>query len=105
MTMEKKSTHTPLVDEHLKSLQGMKEAETNDFFYTRLKAKMMSRQGNEKISLRWVYATVTVLLLILTINIFAWRNVSASNKPNSSIQQLVQEYGWTSHDLYSNNSN
>ena len=105
MIMEKKSTNTPLVDEHLKSLEGMKEAETNEFFYSRLKAKMISRQWNEKISLHWVYATVTVMLLILMVNIFAWRNVSVSNKSNSSIQQLVQEYGWTSHDLYSNNSN
>ena len=101
----KKNIQTPLVDGHLKSLEGMKEAETNEFFYTRLKVKMMNRQGGEKISLRWVYTTTTVLLLILTINIFAWRNVSASNKSNTSIQQLVQEYGWTSHDLYSNNSN
>ena len=105
MIMEKKSINTPLVDEHLKSLEGMKEAETNEFFYTRLKAKMMGRQGNEKISLRWIYATVTIMLLILTVNIFAWRNMSTSNKNNPSIQQLVQEYGWTSHDLYSDNSN
>lgn len=103
--MGKKSINTPLVDEHLKSLEGMKETETNEFFYTKLKAKMMSRQRNDKISLRWVYATVTVLFLVLMVNIFAWRNVSASNKSNSSIQQLVQEYGWASHDLYSNNSN
>ena len=101
----KRNIQTPLVDEHLKSLEGMKEAETNEFFYTRLKAKMMNRQREEKISLRWVYATMTVMLLILAINIFAWKNVNASNKSNSSIQQLVQEYGWTSHDLYSNNSN
>ena len=103
--MKEKSINTLLVDEHLKSLEGMKEAETNEFFYTKLKAKMMNRRGTEKISLRWVYATVTVMLLILVVNIFAWRTVNISNKPNSSIQQLVQEYGWASHDLYSNNSN
>jgi hypothetical protein len=103
--MKERSIETPLVDEHLKSLEGMKEPETNEFFYTRLKAKMMNRQSGERISLRWVYATITIMLLILTVNIFAWRNVSASNKANSSIQQLVQEYGWTSNDLYSNNSN
>lgn len=34
----------PLVDEHLQSLSGMKEAETDEFFYTRLKAKMLNRQ-------------------------------------------------------------
>jgi len=101
--MKEISIETPLVDEHLKSLEGMKEQETNEFFYIRLKAKMMNRQSGERISLRWVYATVTIMLLILTINIFAWRNVNAANKSNSSIQQLVQEYGWMSYDLYSNN--
>ena len=103
--MNTKNINTPLVDEHLKSLEGMKEAETNEFFYTRLKAKMMNKQGGEKISLSWVYATVTVMVLVLTINIFAWRNMNAANKSNSSIQQLVQQYGWASHDLYSDNSN
>jgi hypothetical protein len=103
--MKKRSIETPLVDEHLKSLEGMKEPETNEFFYTRLKARMMNRQIGERISLRWVYATVTIMLLILTVNIFAWRNINTSNKSNSSVQQLVQEYGWSSHDLYSNNSN
>ena len=103
--MEKKSINTPLVDEHLESLEGMKEAETNEFFYSRLKAKMMNRQEGEKISLRWVYVTVTIMLVILMVNIFAWRNMNTSNKSNSSIQQIVQEYGWSSHDLYSNHSN
>ena len=105
MIMEKKNLHTPLADEHLKSLEGMKEAETAEFFYTRLKARMMNRHTEEKISLRWVFATVMMLLLILTINIFAWRNTAVSNKANSSIQQLVQEYGWSVNDLYSSNSN
>lgn len=103
--MDKKFINTPLADEHLKSLEGMKEAETSDFFYTRLKAKMMDRQKVEKISLRWVYATVTVMALILTLNFFAWKNITVPGKSNSSLQKLVQEYGWTSHDLYSNNSN
>ena len=44
--MENKST--PLVDEHLQSMQGMKELGADDFFYTRLKARMereKSQQG------------------------------------------------------------
>ncbi len=31
---------TPLVDEHLLSLTGMQEVGTDDFFYTRLRARM-----------------------------------------------------------------
>ena len=31
---------TFLVDEHLEAMRNMKEAGTDDFFYTRLKAKM-----------------------------------------------------------------
>ena len=100
-----KNIQTSLVDEHLQSLQGMKEVEPDNFFYTRLKAKMMTRQGIEKISLHWIYATVTVMLLLLAVNVFIWRNANTSNESNSSIQQLVQEYGWVRHDIYSDNSN
>ena len=104
--MNKKITSTPLVDEHLESLRGMKEAETDGFFYTRLKTKMSFRQKNKgKISIKWVYATAMIMLAILIINVFVWKNSSAVVKRSSSIQQLVQEYGWASHDLYSNNSN
>ena len=104
--MNKKINSTSLVDEHLESLQEMKEAETDDFFYTRLKAKMsLHPNSKEKISMKWVYATAVAMLVILTINVFVWRNSNAIAKQSSSIQQLVQEYGWARHDLYSNNSN
>ena len=35
-----KNKSTPLVEEYLQSLQGMQQVDTDDFFFTRLKAKM-----------------------------------------------------------------
>lgn len=37
-----KPKFTPLVDEHLQSLLGMREEETDNFFYTRLKGRMLA---------------------------------------------------------------
>jgi hypothetical protein len=69
---------TPLVDDLLQSLQGMKEAGTDDFFYTRLKAKMLARQsGGESDQSRqgWSFSlkpawVVGSLLLLLALNGF-----------------------------------
>jgi hypothetical protein len=74
--MKKKST--PLVDAHLQSMQGMQEAGTDDFFYTRLKARMLARQSNERnnqlqkglnFSLKPVWM-LGALLLLLVVNVF-----------------------------------
>ena len=65
--MDKKIT--PLVDEHLQSLQGMQEAGTNDFFYTRLKARMeknLPQQGwGFPLKPVWMIGT---LVMLLTVN-------------------------------------
>jgi hypothetical protein len=71
--MERKST--PLVDEHLQSMQGMGEVGTDEFFYTRLKARMLARQsGGEKENSQqgwsfplkpvWVVGTLSLLLAV-----------------------------------------
>ena len=65
--MDKKIT--PLVDEHLQSLQGMQEAGTDDFFYTRLKARMEKNlpQLGWGFPLKPVWMIGT-LVMLLTVN-------------------------------------
>ncbi len=63
-----KETFTPLLDQHLQSLQGMQEASTDDFFYTRLKAKMQKelQELGWSFPLKpvWVVATLVLLLAV-----------------------------------------
>lgn len=101
--MEKNST--PLVDEHLQSIQGIQETGTDDFFYTRLKAKMLARQSgeeNEKQQQGWSFPLKPVwvlgtLVLLLAVNGFMLVNQSASKETTStvsgySLQNFAESY-------------
>jgi len=97
--MNKKST--PLVDEHLQSIQGMREAGTDDFFYTRLKATMLNRQAagqrrDWQFPLKpvWVIGT---LVLLLTLNGFMLsQRIKTKTKQSvvssSSLQTFAESY-------------
>jgi hypothetical protein len=62
-----------LLNEHLNSLDGIQEVGTDEFFYTRLKAKMLARQtqdaGNWIFPLKPVWI-VSAMALLLVVNIF-----------------------------------
>ena len=63
-----KKNNNLLVEEHLRSLNEMKEAETDAFFYTRLKARMERQNGvadwNFPLKPIWIIGTMSFLLLI-----------------------------------------
>lgn len=66
-----KNKTTPLVDEYLQSLAGMKEVQTDDFFYTRLRARMENRQSGPaqrewafRLKPIWVIGGLVVLLVM-----------------------------------------
>lgn len=67
--MKKKYIETPLVNEYLQSILGMKAAETDSFFYTRLKARMEKEliKTKTKQNLKWAFAICT-LAIFLSIN-------------------------------------
>jgi hypothetical protein len=104
---------TPLVDEHLQSFQGMQEATTDDFFYTRLKGKMLARQkggqGNEprqgwSLPLKpvWVIGTLSLLLVV---NGFMLSQQSKNNKTkmatsSPSLQNFAASYDQTISSSY-----
>lgn len=94
--MKKKYTATPLVDEHLKALQQMQEAETDDFFYTKLKAKMQSDKNetwNFPFKPAWV---ITLLAIFFCINAFVVSQQIRSNKKTdtevSSLKNFASSY-------------
>ncbi|MFZ4771024.1 MAG: hypothetical protein ACOYLO_12655 [Ferruginibacter sp.] len=100
-----KKLDTPLVEEHLQSLQGIKETGTDDFFYTRLKARMESALEEEGWSFPlkpvWVIGSMT---LLLAINIFMLSQEFKSNnnnKPNSAtVQSFAEQYDQTISTSY-----
>ena len=93
--MEKKAT--PLVDEHLQSLQGMHQVGTDDFFYTRLKARMEKNHASQgwhfPLKPVWVVST---MLLLLVMNVFMLsqqvRLKQTATPGNASLQSFAQSY-------------
>lgn len=94
--MEKKSTS--LVDTHLQSMLGMQEASTDDFFYTRLKARMEKEKPQQGWSFPlkplWVVGT---LILLLAVNGIMLAQQFKAKKPtatasSSSLQGFAESY-------------
>ena len=108
-----KNFFTPLVDDHLKSVDGMQEAATDDFFYTRLKARMLARQTGGKrdqqpqgwsfpLKQVWVIGT---LALLLAVNGFMLTKQFKAKKSNivassSSLQNFAESYDQTISSSY-----
>ncbi len=93
-----KKNFTPLVDEHLQSIKEMQETGTDDFFYTRLKARMEKEKSDEGWSLPlkpvWVIST---LILLLTANGFMLSQQFKTNKTTKtasapSLQKFAESY-------------
>ena len=93
-----KKNSTPLVDEHLQSIQGMQEAGTDDFFYTRLKARIDKERSEQGWSLPlkpvWVLSTLVLLLAINGITLLQQAKTKATNAgvSTSSLQNFAESY-------------
>jgi len=92
------------IDEVLRSAKEITPVESNPYLATGIEAKLQQKPAAQ-IPVHWVYATVAAMTIILFVNISIWKTANNAPKQNSAVQQLVQEYGWASHDLYFNNSN
>ena len=90
------------IDDVLQSAKYIPAVESNPYMVTRIEAKL--QQKPVPIPVRWVYATVAAITIILFINISVWRTADNAGKQNPAVQQLVQEYGWVNHDIYSNSN-
>ncbi len=92
-----------MVDEHLQAFTGMQEAGTDDFFYTRLKARMLARQaGMEKTNQGWnlplkpvwVLGTLTILLAMngYMLSQKARNQPTQSTGTASSLKSFAESY-------------
>lgn len=99
--MEKKPT--PLVDEYLQGIQGIQEVGTDDFFYTRLKARMEKENSQRG----WIFPLKPVwiigtLALLLAVNGFmlSQQSKTKSTTPTSSLQRFAESYDQTISSSY-----
>ncbi|MBI5858217.1 MAG: hypothetical protein HZB42_11300 [Sphingobacteriales bacterium] len=101
-----KKNSTPLVDEHLLSFEGIQEAGTDDFFYTRLKGRMQAQEPRQGWSLpvKPVWA-ISTLGLLLVVNAFMLSQQAKAKKPStaassSSLQNFAESYDQTISSAY-----
>lgn len=93
-----KKNFTPLVDEHLQSFQGMQEAGTDDFFYTRLKARIEKERSEQGWSLPlkpvWILSTLVLLLVLNGITLLQQSKTKTTNTgaSTSSLQNFAESY-------------
>ena len=100
-----KKITTPLVDEHLQTIQGLHEVVTDEFFYTRLKARMERSKEEQGWSFPlkpvWIIGT---LALLLTVNGFILSQQFTTKKvratETSSLQKFAESYDQTISSAY-----
>ena len=94
-----------LLNEHLKSLQSMQEAAMDEFFYTRLKARL-DREVEGKNNLQqqgwvfplkpiWVIGTLVLLLAVNSIMIaqqFTSKKNTTEISSTPTLQNFVEEF-------------
>lgn len=69
------------------SLERMQKADTDPFFYTRLKQRMNSRlQDHAPAKLVWLVSASLVIVLLL--NVFAWRFAGRSGSERNALKEL-----------------
>ena len=91
-----------LLNEHLNTLDGIQEVGTDEFFYTRLKAKMLAKQTQN--SDNWIFPLkpvwiVSAMALLLVVNIFILsQQFKTKERPTVSsngLQNFAESYDQT----------
>ena len=83
----KKDPDTQLVDEYLKSIEDCKEAETDHFFYTRLKARM------ERVEEKWSFSLKPALLIAMLTVMLGVNSFVIINQNKSQEKETILDFG------------
>jgi hypothetical protein len=99
-----KTTVTPLTDELLQSVQEMQQAETDAFFYTRLKARMENEQALPDwafpLKPAWVIGMLTTLLAVNTFMFTSSMPALQKTTAPLSIKAFAESYDLTVTPTY-----
>lgn len=97
--MYMKQNATKLLDEHLPVIQEMVEVGTDDFFYTRLKARLEKESAVSSWSFpvkpAWVIATLFVLLTLNCFTLIKQYNTKETQSDTNTIQSFAASYDQT----------
>lgn len=85
------------IDEIIKSAKDVRPVQSNSFMVTRIESKL--RKPAVDVPMRNVYTIALAMAVLVIVNITTWR-YSRPEKQDNNIQQLMQEYGWGSDNLY-----
>ena len=101
--MEERSS-TPLTDEYLQSLDGIRAADPGPFFYTRLKGNMQRQQKQAGNFYKPAWAIIT-LCFFLAVNIWMItqdknNGQQTNNETTSSVQAFAETYNLNSNPNY-----
>ena len=99
-----KNTTTPLVDDHLRSVEDLKEVATDEFFYTRLKARMQrdsTRAWSFPLRPAWVIGTLMVLLAANGYMLSQRKSTTGNSfSASQSLQNFAASYDQTITSSY-----
>ncbi len=102
--MKRKPLNTGLVDEYLHAVEGMKEAETNLFFYTKLKRRMENQAGEEwmlPLKPAWMIASLCLLLVVNGFIVSEQFAITKNNIiANSPLQNIATAYDLSIQSTY-----
>ena len=71
------------INEVMGSLEGIQPSEGNPYLHTRVLARLQQNPARQPVKLTWVYATVTVFVFMLVLNVLGWN--ASSNSDDSPI--------------------
>lgn len=82
------------IDEIMGSLQQMQPAQGNPHLHTRVMARLQTPVSWQPVQLKWVYATVTVFIFMLVLNVLGWNSSSSTDDTLSTIgiETVINEY-------------
>lgn len=87
------------IDEIMGSFRQMQPAEGNPHLHTRVMARLQNPVARQSIQLKWVYATVTIFIFMLVLNVLGW---NASTTTDDSISTIGIETVINEYDLQNN---
>lgn len=99
-----KNNSNDLLEGHLQLLDNMQEVGTDEFFYTRLRARMEARKAGEE----WSFLVrptmaIAALSLLLVLNGFLFFQFSVTEKSQTeeySIQRFAADYNQSINSIY-----
>lgn len=88
--MEERSS-TPLADEYMQSLEGIKPAEASPYFYTKLKGRMQQIESGSFYKPAWAIAALCCFLIINIWMVTEVKKNSGQRTESSSPAQAFAE--------------